>query len=216
MLLKRRIGHVNQSDNMRYAEAFGELDFKATENLLDKCRHLAADHRGYVVQQTGSFLDADALLRAAVQAEPILIEGMRSALSAFDGCEFVVAPMKTKKRILEKVKKDYHGIQYHKVVDVVRASAIFSYPTDLAAFIRKLSQPPDKHGGGMVVLRVKDRFNSPLSGGYRDMLVNVRVSGSHFVGELQLHLKKIKAVQAKAPRIYEVMRSFGWEEAHMM
>lgn len=212
-LLKRRVGHVKQSDEILYADTFGELG-ASTDILLEKCRHLAADYRGHDVHQSGHFFDADSLLAGAAEAQPILIEGMRNALSSFEGCEFVECPLKPKDRILEKTKKDYRG-NVKKVVDVVRASALFSYPTDLTAFVKKIATQ-DKNGAGMVVLRVKDRFNSPLKGGYRDVLLNVRVSGTHMVGELTLHIKKLKAIKPKAPRIFQVMRSFGWEEAHVM
>jgi hypothetical protein len=44
------------------------------------------------------------------------------------------------------------------------------------------------------------------------MLLNVRVDGISHIGELQLHIEKIKAAKPKAHRLYKVLRSQGWEE----
>ena len=61
----------------------------------------------------------------------------------------------------------------------------------------------------LIVVRAKDRFNSPLDSGYRDMLLNVRLEGSDHVGELQLHLRTIIDIKEAAHRTYALMRAVG-------
>ena len=115
--------------------------------------------------------------------------------------------MKSKKRIVEKVEKEYAG-KYSKVVDIVRASAVFDNAADLARLVASLS---DDGATEVKVVRVKDRFSTPISGGYRDMLLNVRVRSIPHVGELQLHIGGIISIKPKAHRVYEILRSYGWQ-----
>ena len=132
-----------------------------------------------------------------------MLESMRKAIAAFPGSHFDAGPLKRKERIVEKVEKGYGG-----VVDVVRASAVFENAADLARFVGSLS---DDGATEVKVVRVKDRFSNPVSGGYRDMLLNVRVGDLKHVGELQLHIESIKAIKPKAHRLYDLLRSYGWE-----
>jgi len=56
------------------------------------------------------------------------------------------------------------------------------------------------------VLRCKDRLNSPLSSGYRDILLNVCDVESGFVAELQLNFVKIAQIKSQSHRFYELIR----------
>ena len=71
-----------------------------------------------------------------------------------------------------------------------------------------------KHGGFVIVL-IKNRltlaFDASATGGYRDMLLNVRVRSIPHVGELQLHIGGIISIKPKAHRVYEILRSYGWQ-----
>ena len=58
--------------------------------------------------------------------------------------------------------------------------------------------------GEITIRRCKDRFGKPFENGYRDLQLNVELEG--FVGELQLNLRRIIEVKAKAHTIYEVER----------
>ena len=81
-----------------------------------------------------------------------------------------------------------------RVVDVVRASAIFTTLLQLSIALEALLEE-----GVLVVVRCKDRLNNPTSFGYMDLLLNVRLPGGTHVGELQLHLEAIYAVMPIAP-----------------
>ena len=136
-----------------------------------------------------------------------MFESMRRAIVPFPGSHFDAVPLKRRERIVEKVEKEYGG-DYARVVDVVRASAVFQNAADLARLVGSLS---DDGATEVKVVRVKDRFSNPVSGGYRDMLLNVRVGDLQHVGELQLHIESIKAIKPKAHRLYDLLRSYGWE-----
>ena len=207
--LKQRLLQIKQYDELEYSDCFESLG-NSTGGLLVASRALATAHKGAIAHQHGSFFNADKLLAAATDAQQMLLEAMKRAVVAFEGSEFQPGPLKRKERIVEKAKQDYKG-NYSRVVDVVRASAIFLYPTDLTAFLKRLTTA-DHSDSSLEVVRVKDRFNSPIIGGYRDILLNVRVVGNHHVGELQLHLKNIRAIKPRAPRLYEVLRTLGWDE----
>ena len=158
-------------------------------------------------EQAAPFDNADELLADAAKAQPIMLGSMRAAVEAFPGSHFKAGPLKSKKRIVEKVEKAYAG-KYSKVVDIVRASAVFDDASNLARLVASFS---DDGATEVKVVRVKDRFSNPVSGGYRDMLLNVRVGDLKHVGELQLHIESIKAIKPKAHRLYDLLRSYGWE-----
>ena len=179
-----------------------------TGHLLASSAALARVHAGSSsVQQSTSFENADDLLAEAAEAQPVMLESMRAVVEAFPGSHFKEGPLKGRERIVEKVENEYGG-NYSKVVDVVRASAVFDNAADLARLVASLS---DDGATEVKVVRVKDRFSNPVSGGYRDMLLNVRVGDLQHVGELQLHIESIKAIKPKAHRLYDLLRSYGWE-----
>lgn len=95
-------------------------------------------------------------------------------------------------------------------VDIVRSSAVFNSLIDYSDALDALKQP----GGSVKIVRTKDRVTNPLPSGYRDVLLNVTVEGCDLVMELQLHLKEIIAVKEEAHRIYDFLRTLGWELDH--
>ena len=105
---------------------------------------------------------------------------------------------------------DYDGVPA-RVVDIVRASALFSSMIQLALAIEALLE----EGSPLVVVRAKDRLNHPTSFGYADLLLNVRLAdGPHsgHVGELQLHLEPMHAIKPACHRVYAILRQLGWED----
>ena len=72
------------------------------------------------------------------------------------------------------------------------------------------SSPPSSSSSSsavsLAVVRCKDRVSSPLSSGYRDLLLNVCEAGSGFIMELQLNFNKIAQINSKTHRFYELMR----------
>ena len=204
-LLKGRLLRLKREDELEYRKVWDSMD---TEHLLAASAALGRVHAdSSFVQQSTPFESANDLLAEAEEAQPIMLESMRKAIAAFPGSHFVAGPLKRKERIVEKAEKEYGG-NYARVVDVVRASVVFQNAADLARLIGSLS---DDEATEVKVVRVKDRFSIPVSGGYRDMLLNVRVGDLQHVGELQLHIESIKAIKPKAHRLYGLLRSYGWE-----
>ena len=101
----------------------------------------------------------------------------------------------------------YHG-DPRRVVDIVRASAIFTTMQQLALAIEALLGDACV----LIVVRAKDRFNNPTSFGYTDYLLNVRLRDGTHVGELQLHLEAIHAIKPACHRTYALLRQVGWED----
>ena len=103
----------------------------------------------------------------------------------------------------------YHG-DPRRVVDIVRASAIFTSMMQLALALETLLGD----GCPLIVVRAKDRLNNPTSFGYTDFLLNVRLRDGTHVGELQLHLEAIHAIKPACHRTYALLRQVstkrGW------
>ena len=61
------------------------------------------------------------------------------------------------------------------------------------------------------VLRVKDRFGNPTSGGWRDVMINFKLKGdpTHHICEVQLVLEKLLVVRTQlgGHKEYAVLRS---------
>ena len=108
------------------------------------------------------------------------------------------------------MSSDYDSVP-NRVVDICRASALFSTMMQLAHAIEALL----KDGCPLIVVRAKDRLNNPTSFGYADLLLNVRLAdGPHsgHVGELQLHLDSMHAIKPMCHRVYAILRQLGWED----
>ena len=96
-------------------------------------------------------------------------------------------PLKSADRILAKAQSDYNN-DFKKVLDVIRASAVFHSFEDLNNALEALTKP----GCEITVVRFKDRVTQGLASGYRDCLINVKINGfDEWIVELQLHLHDI-------------------------
>jgi hypothetical protein len=156
-------------------------------------------------KQRADLENVDELIEEADEIAPGFHDFLRQ-LVEMQGGKYQQGPNKTRARAMEKIEGDYGG-DHAKLVDVVRASAIFTTFMQLALFVEVLLE----EGCTLIVVRAKDRFNAPLDSGYRDMLLNVMLMGSEHVGELQLHLQTIIDIKEAAHRTYALMRSVGWE-----
>ena len=87
-----------------------------------------------------------------------------------------------------KSKSDYNN-DHSRIVDVVRASAVFHSIKRFARGVRALRESTE-----IEIMRVKDRVTEPLPSGYRDVLINLKLKDHPMIMELQLHFKDIKGV----------------------
>ena len=78
-----------------------------------------------------------------------------------------VKTVKTIERALEKVDGDYNG-DARRLVDLVRASAVFEKPTELEAALELLESMmtvgSDGSSSCLRLVRAKDRLNNPIAG----------------------------------------------------
>ncbi len=113
-----------------------------------------------------------------------------------------LAPLKARDRSADKVKDEYGG-DWSKLLDTVRCTIAVNSHAEVVDLIAKL-----KAGGLKLARRPKDRFRSPLDGGYRDCLMNVTLPNG-LIGEVQLHIKGFLAAKGEGHRHYDVARSIA-------
>jgi len=124
--------------------------------------------------------------------------------------EPIVAPLKGEARACVKTIDKYVG-DYRRLTDLARMT--LKCPTLRAALeaLRFLA----KHGGFMIVL-IKNRlmlaFDAGASGGYRDLLLNLKSQSGHTV-ELQITLTPLLAIKAGGGHTaYQIARVHGFFE----
>ena len=129
-------------------------------------------------------------------------------LSQATGIEVKHAPLKAKKRVLEKAFYDYQG-DYSRLVDIGRGSGVAQ---DLAGVVKAMKWVLG--GQHCHVVRFKNRFcdgrrDIMARGGYRDILVNLELAGGAggFVFELQIHLRPLFAMKDKAHEVLDLARA---------
>jgi len=119
------------------------------------------------------------------------------------GGEYRRGPTKTRERCVEKMSREYDG-DVRRVVDVERATALFANVSTLHEGLRQLSRL--KGGSDLEVVRVKDGFGSPKPSGWRCVYFSLRHAPSGLVSELQVTFDKIKAINGRSHRIYNLVR----------
>lgn len=107
---------------------------------------------------------------------------------------------KSDDRVRDKLVE--YGNDASRLKDLAAARAEFSTLDDIYDALGELVGDPD-----VTILDVKDRFVAPNGSGYRDILLNLRLSNGH-VGELRLHLKVLEDVAEWEHALYEVRRDF--------
>jgi hypothetical protein len=142
--------------------------------------------------------DLDDLYAQAGAAQAELGVATREIAGATDGRPVIPDQLKGRARAQEKVTTEYGG-DATRLTDLARSSIEY---TSLADVYRGLDQLRSR----FEIVRVKDRFQAPTAEGYRDILVNLRMSNGHVV-EVQLHLKQVLDVKGGVGHhLYEEIR----------
>ena len=93
-----------------------------------------------------------------------------------------------------------------QVIDTIRGSAMYhdmeSYTRAVESLLGKGheegidegGEPGDHEETNLVAVRMKDKVRFPLTNGYRDVLLNLKVPGCPVLCELQLHFHEIHEV----------------------
>ncbi|MFH1467574.1 MAG: hypothetical protein ABIO70_24525 [Pseudomonadota bacterium] len=147
-------------------------------------------------QSTG---DLDELYQQAAEAD-VHLRDATQRIAGLTGGEAMFPPgLKGRARAQEKAETEYGG-DYTQITDLSRASIQYDSMDALYKGLQAISSEFE-------IARLKDRFQTPAPGGYRDMLLNVRMPNGHVV-ELQLHLKEILEVKGgRGHAIYEEIRT---------
>ncbi|MFG2169041.1 toxin glutamine deamidase domain-containing protein [Micromonospora chersina] len=105
---------------------------------------------------------------------------------------------KSRKRVLDKLVEYENDAS--RLKDLAGAKVQFRRIDDVYRALARLAEDPQ-----VVILHVKDRFLDPQQSGYRDVLLNLRMSNGH-VAELRLHLASLDDVAEWEHGLYEVRR----------
>ena len=137
-------------------------------------------------------------LAAAHAAKPAY-DNIMETLGKALGAEVKLADVKGGARLLEKHvhsnKSDPANMR-----DLVRGSLIVKSLDDIPEAIKKVD-------GAFKVTRTKNRFDKPMSTGYRDILINVKLPGG-IEGEVQIHVQEmIDAKKEVGHGLYEIQRA---------
>ncbi|MGQ5260222.1 toxin glutamine deamidase domain-containing protein [Micromonospora sp. ZYX-F-536] len=107
---------------------------------------------------------------------------------------------KPKDRGRAEDKMSKHQGDASKLLDIAGAKVEFRRLDDLYAALARLRDHP-----GVVIVRFEDRFVSPMSSGYRDVQLVLRMRNGH-LAEFRLHLAALDAVAVWEHVLYEVRR----------
>ena len=125
-------------------------------------------------------LTLDNLLAAAEEALPVygqLLQSVAEDISKMHPVEFLKCPkVKAKARAANKVTIKYGGDCRH-VKDLVRGTFIFDTLEGMYAGIEALVYHPLFNGYAQSIADFDDRWQEPLSGGYSDCQLLVRIMG---------------------------------------
>merc|ERR1712093_757218 len=128
---------------------------------------------------------------------------------------YKAAPIKGKARIIQKFFYKYLQ-DATKIVDILRCTYVFDNVKDLYCglfiAIKHFDAANRKKNLGFNYsdcVWIKDRFNSPLTNGYRDIILTVRIPGSGIWAEIQFHLHDVLEYKnTKQHAMYELLRHF--------
>ena len=202
-MLRAGLAEALRGDKDVYEEAW---DIYAGDpscgEMLDLCALLAKRH-GETPRQPESCRSVDDLLGLAAHARDDFHDTI-SGLVKSAGGEYKRGPTKLRERCVEKASREYDG-DICRVVDVERATALFTTVSALHEGLRKLSRLKDA-AGDLEIVRVKDGFGSPKPSGWRCVYFSLRHAPSGLVSELQVTFDKIKAINGRSHRIYNLVR----------
>ncbi|MEV5629421.1 toxin glutamine deamidase domain-containing protein [Micromonospora tulbaghiae] len=123
-------------------------------------------------------------------------------LAAHDGIPGWRTEPKSRERVLDKLEGEYE-YDASQLKDLAGAKVQFDSLDAVYQALGRLAADPE-----VVILHIKDRFLDPQASGYRDLLLNLRMSNGH-VGELRLHLVSLDDIAEWEHSLYEVRRDLN-------
>lgn len=141
--------------------------------------------------------DLDLLYADAAVAQKELYAIATDVASKTNGEAMLPGELKGRERATQKTLADYGG-DASRLLDIARASVKYKTFEDLQKGFQVCQAKSP--------VVVKNRFENVDASGYRDVLMNLRMSNGHVV-ELQLHLDKILEAKKAGHKDYERVRS---------
>jgi hypothetical protein len=180
--LPKSVGHQHKTKEAAFAAA------KAAKPAFD---------RGL---DTGKGVDE---VLGATVVRPNTPEEMIASLDT-KGPLVILAPIKSERRANEKVEDDYKG-DWTKITDLVRATVAVDTVAELPKAMEAIRAKMPGAGWKIATLP-KNRFDVPVPGGYRDILLRL-TNDSGMVAELQVNLKGIVRVkESEGHDVYEQLQ----------
>lgn len=132
------------------------------------------------------------------------LDFMTRTTAAGTGGEAIVPGLKSVESTLRKL--DQPGFTVERTTDIARTRIVYDSMDEVYAAVDHITQNYD-------VVRLSDRFQTPMLDGYRDIKINVRMPNGH-IAEVQLHLRAMHEVTelGGGHHIYEEMRQI-WARA---
>ncbi len=128
------------------------------------------------------------------------LQNIANELATLTAGTIVLPPggLKGRKRAEEKIQVEYNG-DAARITDLARLSIEYDSLHQLYQTLQLLPESVN-------LVRMKDRFINPTPGGYRDILLNIRLSNQH-IAEVQLTLKSINQIRfGEGYQIYQQVR----------
>lgn len=125
---------------------------------------------------------------------------------AVAGVKLVIGPLKKLNRVCQKAAEKYEG-NYSRVLDILRATIVCTTPAEIRAVLRALPALG-------ALCRGKNRlhpcFDAQAQGGYRDILLNLRVLETGHICELQVSLLSLVDIKGSHGHAdYRITRTVG-------
>lgn len=153
--LRTRLAEAQRGDADAYEEAW---DVYASDprcgEMLELCA-LLASKRAETPQQPESCKSVEDLRSLAKSVRDAFHDELRAVVTRVGGT-YMAADTKARARCVEKASREYEG-DVCRIVDVERATALFTSVPELHEGVRQLSQL----GADLKVVRVKDSFGEP-------------------------------------------------------
>ena len=193
---KRKPIYVFQMGNGKYKVLDGNTTLHALMELGET--EAVVEIKKSLKQQVPDQGSIDAVYEQAAKAQPVFREWAEAYAKRTGGKLMLRPGLKGKKRAGEKVANDYGGVAA-RLTDIVGGMIIFDTVEQVAAAYRMIVADP-------AVYKAKNRFQTPTSDGYMDVLFVANVGGH--LCELQLNTEAILTAKEKGlgHKIYEVKR----------
>lgn len=185
------------------ADQMGDTDWQTIRRAIKEGSFVTVDRVKATLPVVKRLRDTGARLK------PVFDGAVNRLAASIPGAQPKIAPLKGIGRMIEKMSEDMvldGRDQPVPIHDTVRATILVDSIADVPSAIEAIGREFE-----IVEGRVKDRYNSPVPGGYRDALINVAIAPG-VSGEIQVVVPEMwNAKQGIGHTLYEEARAVGEE-----